>query len=165
MVATPRPELSLNACHRMLSVPFSSGQWLLLHAAAHLLTRACYRLSVPFSSGQWLLPLSEIACVNLAAPCWTFSPLFIGAMVATEPMETLGKFIAVMKVFQSPFHRGNGCYHRLGTDCGRYSKIVMLSVPFSSGQWLLRFSESRRCSQGTYRIPFSPLFIGAMVAT
>ena len=39
-----------------------------------------FRLSVPFSSGQWLLPvLQKLGRV----PEQTFSPLFIGAMVAT----------------------------------------------------------------------------------
>ena len=37
----------------------------------------------------------------------TFSPLFIGAMVATEALHHGAREIVD---FQSPFHRGNGCY-------------------------------------------------------
>ena len=61
----------------------------------------------------------------------TFSPLFIGAMVATSTGRLTGW---VAPVFQSPFHRGNGCYFdRTPNRLGRPG----LSVPFSSGQWLL----------------------------
>ena len=60
-----------------------------------------------------------------------FSPLFIGAMVATAMEIPSGGFRCI---FQSPFHRGNGCYFTMA--CGDDSDID-LSVPFSSGQWLL----------------------------
>ena len=62
----------------------------------------------------------------------SFSPLFIGAMVAT----TTGEMVSGVEwYFQSPFHRGNGCY-------------------------LLVAGQGRRSI-----LAFSPLFIGAMVAT
>ena len=107
--------------------------------------------------------------------------LFIGAMVATFSGNRQNS--EEFSFFQSPFHRGNGCYevsglinhddgsfqspfHR-GNGCYcddhqsyRYHSIC-LSVPFSSGQWLLRRKPAR--SKG--RMAFSPLFIGAMVAT
>ena len=110
---------------------------------------------------------------------FTFSPLFIGAMVATarrrRGRESIRHFQspfhrgngcyvrscsgqATMMTFQSPFHRGNGCYfanavlekvkldfqspfHR-GNGCYNdrrlgISELHILSVPFSSGQWLL----------------------------
>ena len=40
----------------------------------------------------------------------TFSPLFIGAMAATR-IKKQGHIIA--ENFQSPFHRGNGCYSKV----------------------------------------------------
>ena len=86
-------------------------------------------LSVPFSSGQWLLLHARN---DYLADMYTFSPLFIGAMVATRRALLAD---GQRPVFQSPFHRGNGCYSILKFD-------VLTS-----------------------REPFSPLFIGAMVAT
>ena len=84
-----------------------------------------------FSSRQWLLPVSG------------FSQRVYPA------------------IFQSAFHRGNGCYTIIGWV---YHKCKLwLSVRFSSRQWLLRklvgaVILSRRAT-------FSPLFIAAMVAT
>ena len=48
-----------------------------------MLQRKEYTLSVPFSSGQWLLLrlLIPRLYIDLSR---TFSPLFIGAMVATK---------------------------------------------------------------------------------
>ena len=86
--------------------------------------------------------------------------------------------------FQSPFRRGNGCYSRLRViqhvlespfsplfvgamvatlvgDGGTVAAAV-LSVPFSSGQWLLLFQN---IATHIDNFSFSPLFIGAMVAT
>ena len=56
-----------------------------------LIALTVIRLSVPFSSGQWLLQ-SGMSCVVYLL--LTFSPLFIGAMVATRlvtslPMDSL----------------------------------------------------------------------------
>ena len=61
--------------------------------------------------------------------------------------------------FQSPFRRGNGCY----IDHRRHPVIhFLLSVPFSSGQWLL---HDRNFGMSEDEAAFSPLFVGAMVAT
>ena len=111
----------------------------------------------------------------------TFSPLFIGAMVATwkghpDSLDNVH--------FQSPFHRGNGCYYLIK----QYERMfAQLSVRFSSRQWLLllsyisghrvrqlsvRFSSAamvatrkRGTPSGHVTFLFSPLFIAAMVAT
>ena len=117
--------------------------------------RSSRQLSVPFSSGQWLLrthySFSEVqsdfqspfhrgnGCYH---PSWqrrrserlTFSPLFIGAMVATQLRFAEAR--KLVDIFQSPFHRGNGCYHTL-EEAWRQTTRDILSVPFSSGQWLL----------------------------
>ena len=177
-----------------LSVPFSSGQWLLQdgHAAydcsgipfsplfigAMAATLRLYRtiqnsskLSVPFSSGQWLL--QQMAAAGTLGTL-TFSPLFIGAMAATA----ISVSILMLKFFQSPFHRGNGCYqkHRkkhgdslcsfsplfigamaaTGATNDEALLIIKLSVPFSSGQWLLRMLIERRITiHGPLSVPFS----------
>ena len=89
-----------------LSVPFSSGQWLLLDKGKDLPRNLRRSLSVPFSSGQWLLRKLYQRVRKLWILQLAFSPLFIGAMVAT--IDRLCK---------------------LSTSG--------LSVPFSSGQWLL----------------------------
>ena len=68
--------------------------------------------------------------IGLSVP-GLFSPLFIGAMVATMERTRRDRD---QQVFQSPFHRGNGCYSLQITGI----HFVTLSVPFSSGQWLLR---------------------------
>ena len=69
--------------------------------------------------------------ISTGAKC-AFSPLFVGAMVATE-IRVVG-----------------------------FEPRRLLSVPFSSGQWLLlKFG----LSDSTASIAFSPLFVGAMVAT
>ena len=137
-----------------------------------------WRLSVPFSSGQWLLLQTVLrACAN----CLTFSPLFIGAMVATNRhfrrRLRRNRILSVRfssrqwllltdeskwcqeHFFQSPFHRGNGCYWG---SLKESLLLIRLSVPFSSGQWLL---HSRVSTETSRSVPFSPLFIGAMVAT
>ena len=145
-------------------------------------------------------------------PSLPLSPLFIGAMVATnigalDDMRSenfyfqsafhrgngcyyisVSNDIRTNMNFQSPFHRGNGCY---SGDTDTSCHLIDLSVPFSSGQWLLRnlfsffigamvaFSPAFRRGNGCYSRtgqwlllyysqhwhPFSPLFIGAMVAT
>ena len=102
MVATQDLSVRLGA-HWKLSVPFSSGQWLLLNDQPFVKVIALH-LSVPFSSGQWLLQTDERCATRWL---FTFSPLFIGAMVATW-----------MCVPSNVIPLG-------------------LSVPFSSGQWLL----------------------------
>ena len=77
-------------------------------------------------------------------------------MVATNAQSAKG---ITYYVFQSAFHRGNGCYNlpqpHLVID-------LHLSVRFSSRQWLLLIVPNldRRPDRS-----FSPLFIAAMVAT
>ena len=74
-------------------------------------------------------------------------------------LPTTSTMASCTKGFQSPFRRGNGCYG-LNSD-GKLS-YPNLSVPFSSGQWLLL---NKLHSQFLNAITFSPLFVGAMVAT
>ena len=221
---------ALFICRISLSVPFSSGQWLLANRDESC-SLICHLwelyLSVRFSSGQWLLRyLSVRTSSSLSVPfssgqsqkgygvfsdgdrannfqsafhrgngCYqsfmqhqtleTFSPLFIGAMVATNNAYLSVRFssrqwlllhafivvsgqthgfilhFATGHNFQSAFHRGNGCYEVMRLRAIRYTHS--LSVPFSSGQWLLLSSQFLRSSIATWS--FSPLFIGAMVAT
>jgi len=87
----------------LVSVPYSSGQWLQHLPFSRL--AACFAVSVPYSSGQWLQPScktstsaeltrfqSPIHRVNgcnkakeaeAKAAYDGFSPLFIGSMAAT----------------------------------------------------------------------------------
>ena len=112
-----------------LSVPFSSGQWL-LHETVRRCRVRCPTLSVPFSSGQWLLLKRQFSCFYV--PKLLSVPFSSGQWLLLQPsLMRTRQFI----VFQSPFHRGNGCY---------------ISV--------MRGESRVDC-------PFSPLFIGAMVAT
>ena len=134
---------------RVLSVPFSSGQWL-LHGREFEASRNRV-LSVPFSSGQWLL-LNCKKMLTLEYAIASFSPLFIGAMVATTII--LSKNIYVGIALSVPFSSGQWL---LQTD---YNSLFMdsrkLSVPFSSRQWLLLRPRSLDCLPSS----FSPLFIG-----
>ncbi len=61
--------------------------------------------------------------------------------------------------FQSPIHRGRGC---IQIHFFEYSFGRNLSVPYSSGPWL-HHHQWRRGPR--LRFPFSPLFIGAVVAS
>ena len=161
------PFQSGNGCYASilisLSVRFSSGQWLL----PTVLPRYCVLHQSVFSSGQWLLPC-------LPAQCYpAFSPLFIGAMVATSDSNCCSRLRrqspfssgqtlvahALPTFFQSPFHRGNGCY--FGGERVLWH-VRRLSVPFSSGQWLLPWLLTFML---LVEDTFSPLFVGAMVAT
>ena len=94
----------------------------------------CYRqqgnqLSVPFSSGQWLLHLA--GGLDSSASLFFQSPFHRGNGCY---LNISSAYARRLETFQSPFHRGNGCYASISTT----------SVPSTS---------------------FSPLFIGAMVAT
>ena len=86
----------------------------------------------------------------------TFSPLFIGAMVATFSAEFGGVF---RWFFQSPFHRGNGCYIFTGT-LGEV-KLDAFSPLFIGAMVATAHQKYVAVVFGS----FSPLFIGAMVAT
>ena len=93
----------------------------------------------------------------------SFSPLFIAAMVATQTIHRI-RFAACAVVFQSAFHRGNGCYFgKLPNTV--YEYVLGLSVRFSSRQWLLRLLTGKESNIAYLRKSFSPLFIAAMVAT
>ena len=85
----------------------------------------------------------------------SFSPLFIGAMVATECFVIREAAID----FQSPFHRGNGCYSipmpEMNIRASSFSPLFIGAMVATVKQILI----SRTW------ITFSPLFIGAMVAT
>ena len=87
----------------------------------------------------------------------TFSPLFIGAMVATR-LNSEG--ITQSQAFQSPFHRGNGCYYEncIGIGAG----LPFFQSPFHRGNGCY---IKRMCWELRDKNAFSPLFIGAMVAT
>ena len=112
---------------------------------------------------------------------FSFSPLFIAAMVATEPAETAltpktafsPLFIAAMvatanalgcgtriRYFQSAFHRGNGCYYfpyeKIEAAMDTFSPLFIAAMVAT--QWRRREYRKRLS-------PFSPLFIAAMVAT
>ena len=88
-------------------------------------------LSVPFSSGQWLLPTLPMAGLRSYRLLLFQSPFHRGnGCYPTPQCQTCALFD-----FQSPFHRGNGCYFN-------HSEPALFSTP-----------------------TFSPLFIGAMVAT
>ena len=86
----------------------------------------------------------------------SFSPLFVGAMVATERNLRLH---SLNYHFQSPFRRGNGCYtNKALRDTARSATFSPLFVgAMVATACLLR----GYC----HRSPFSPLFVGAMVAT
>ena len=87
---------------RQLSVPFSSGQWLLLKFLHH--NRNFGETFSPLFIGAMVATLDGSI---LELPNRPFSPLFIGAMVATRFAVLFRK---IAEHFQSPFHRGNGCY-------------------------------------------------------
>ena len=111
----------------------------------------------------------------------TFSPLFIGAMVATPTpragfgssgilsvpfssgqwlLQTIyGGDTAVDAHFQSPFHRGNGCYVELQTYV--YTQRASFSPLFIGAM----VATVTLCLILSGCESFSPLFIGAMVAT
>ena len=136
------------------------------------------RLSVRFSSRQWLL-LAII--VEVVAVATQLSVRFSSRQWLLRSVKLYGT--PTVNVFQSAFHRGNGCYrsetpshthqynfqsafHR-GNGCYQaYLDLGLvkkpLSVRFSSRQWLL--PHVGRISRQPHR-PFSPLFIAAMVAT
>ena len=150
MVATPKERIS-SLCHvafsplfigAMVATPIilEQGQWvrsfspLFIGAmvATHSDIRKLLHLGSPFSPLFIGAMVATVLRVPLPDYHDAFSPLFIGAMVATAKGVEL--HISARR-FQSPFHRGNGCYffsHSLDLQ------ILNLSVPFSSGQWLLR---------------------------
>ncbi len=111
-------------------------------------------LSVPYSSGPWL-HRRRLAAIEHALE--TFSPLFIGAVVAS-----LKRYAGdwAISLFQSPIHRGRGCIDVAACLARRPDD---LSVPYSSGPWL--HLDSMMPTMIQMIDPFSPLFIGAVVAS
>ena len=134
MVATTPLALTVARANYDLSVPFSSGQWLLLASK-----RSVEIPRLPLFIGAMVAMRSEpdaVKCIFqspfhrgngcyskqsvILALIFAFSPLFIGAMVATLETSRLNvhNMVAPYMVFQSPFHRGNGCYGKsLGGVC------------------------------------------------
>ncbi len=111
------------------------------------------RLSVPYSSGPWLHQLSATQTTRTGG---SFSPLFIGAVVASVHRPAGEGHVSS---FQSPIHRGRGC---ILPPCREGRAGCSLSVPYSSGPWL-HHDRGRRTDRK--RSSFSPLFIGAVVAS
>ena len=86
----------------------------------------------------------------------SFSPLFIGAMVATRIPSDGGK----LRFAFSPLFIGA----MVATDVARFGEdrtVYTFSPLFIGAMVATAFTPSRRCTFA----PFSPLFIGAMVAT
>ena len=111
-----------------LSVPFSSGQWLLLIKAVY--SASNWNPFSPLFVGAMVANIgNRTDCGNLDAP---FSPLFVGAMVATNS-EGYNGYKSSLSV---PFSSGQWLLRF--TEPITVRLYVWLSVPFSSGQWLLR---------------------------
>ena len=88
---------------------------------------------------------------------YTFSPLFIGAMVATPTLRTFADSILC---FQSPFHRGNGCYNAPEDEMWG---LHTFQSAFHRGNGCYQFDGT--IGDSIDIMTFSPLFIAAMVAT
>ena len=146
-----------------LSVPFSSGQWL-LHRPYRAECRTNAHAFSPFSSGQWLLllrmalerrDLLYILSVRFSSRQWLLHGCQLRWQCGSRKNECS---------FQSAFHRGNGCYKRIMQALQYVIQTQFFSVRFSSRQWLLLDIKPNQ-SAGITLNAFSPLFIGAMVAT
>ena len=86
----------------------------------------------------------------------SFSPLFVGAMVATRDCAGVAGYPAS---FQSPFRRGNGCYLAFSPEA---TSLVPFQSPFRRGNGCYNIEAPELPDIG---LAFSPLFVGAMVAT
>ncbi len=115
-------------------------------------------LSVPYSSGRWVRRRGCRCSQRAPLP---FSPLFFGEMGATDEHAATG---ALLVYFQSPILRGDGCdlacRHKARYEWGFQSPILRgdgcdlagpmplttarrnLSVPYSSGRWVRRWSST-----------------------
>ena len=114
-----------------LSVPFSSGQWLLQGNGKHLSISGMIHFQSPFHRGNGCYSeLHYQLSVSLTSGQWLLSPLFIGAMVATHVLENW----IVAHDLSVPFSSGQWLLHSKRWAATRKR---CLSVPFSSGQWLL----------------------------
>ena len=111
-------------------------------------------LSVPFSSGQGMLLQIQISHDYFLT---TFSPLFIGARNVTHHDHEINLMAGID--FQSPFHRGKECYRSKATAIFGETWANAgsgLSVPFSSGQGMLRNKVDMDKALGNFlSVPFS----------
>ena len=128
---------------------------------------AVFETFSPLFIGETVVTLSPNSRLSLQP--FAFSPLFIGETVVTfdysrmkvkvSPISGAASYPA-FNVFQSPFHRGNGCNSR---ECDWRYQCICFQSPFHrgngcnpSGTQVLDSIESRT---------FSPLFIGETVVT
>ena len=86
----------------------------------------------------------------------SFSPLFIGVTVVTNLRSLAGN---CLMIFQSPFHRGNGCNTPFFSVCGAG---LIFQSPFHRGNGC---NKARMLNPVALAITFSPLFIGVTVVT
>ena len=101
-------------------------------------------LSVPSSSGHRLLQRAGTKNVLAALLSVPFSS-------GRRLLPRLWLDCASRRSFQSPFHRGNGCYY----ICWRNAALPLhLSVPFSSGQRLLHRTCRRNPLHPNFQSPF-----------
>ena len=103
-------------------------------------------LSVPFSSGQGMLPpffALHIITKNFQSPFHRGKECYTGAPSVRSRAV----------IFQSPFHRGKECYIPRSPSESVFS---ILSVPFSSGQGMLRRGRIERAQLlSRLSVPFS----------
>ena len=87
-----------------------------------------------------------------------FSPLFIGVTVVTPARA--GELVELRIIFQSPFHRGNGCNDvTAGAVRGVWCAFSPLFIGVTVVTAIFTHSFIRLCKS------FSPLFIGVTVVT
>ena len=91
------------------------------------------RLSVPFSSGHRLLLRGPAPTTHADFSIFQ-SPFHRGIGCYNE--DACQSPAAAASAFQSPFHRGIGCYVAIRGHIG--ARLSRLSVPFSSGHRLLQ---------------------------
>ena len=105
------------------------------------------KLSVPFSSGHRLL-LGDF--YKRSRVISSFQSPFHRGIGCYLSMATVSE---VLYHFQSPFHRGIGCYYK--RYCQRMNRVT-LSVPFSSGHRLLHIDDFTNVeTAGELSVPFS----------
>ena len=131
----------------ILSVPFSSGQWLLLNPKM-IGSKSMKILSVPFSSGQWLLlnyiPDQLIMELNFQSPFRRGNGCYYGVSLSEIYIRRLSV----------PFSSGQ--WLLLVTNQSVKVRVLFLSVPFSSGQWLLQCELEHLPIREMYlSVPFS----------
>ena len=165
-------------CHKIVSIPFSSGQRMRLNQRPSVNLTAL-PVSIPFSSGQRMRRIWNPAGIGWREP--TFQSPFHRVKGCDHGIAAIFHFFDVVSIpfssgqrmrpaskfsfrltdrpFQSPFHRVKGC------DSGPESQRLrnrFVSIPFSSGQrmrprWGVKLQDLLR--------GFNPLFIGSKDAT